>query len=686
MLGADNQSRFPPPGTFSGPIEARAGNGVIDWRARDPCAEDLDGGTMTKARQDRLLALLGRDADWATAASLADLLGVTPRSIRSYVTAVNARVPSGLAIESGPSGYRAGPDAAAALRATGTDAGTPRDRLHTLVRALLDSEDGIDVFATADALHVSAATLDADLARVRGLLGGTELTLERSASTARLRGTEMAQRRLLSKLAHDEMDAGSFDLDALRRTLGTGSVGAQAFGPFKAELVTELGGMGYFVNEFGIGDVVMHIAIAADRITRDRALEGTVAEPSDAHRAVAELLGRLTRVHLGVELGAGDRQHLATLVLTRVVAPGAQRGSDDARARVDSEVESTVRDIVERAAAEFLVDIAHEDFVLRLALHVQNLLHRSREQAWSRNPLTRSLKSTYPMIFEVAVFIASDLHERLGIPILDDEIAYIAMHIGGRLERSRRADSLLTATIVCPGYYELHELLRSSVDRSLGQAIEVVGVETRVDPDWASIDTDLILTTIDAATPGDRIVRIQPFLTDADVDRVQLAAGRIRRGRRLARLRSDLERYFDPSAFVRGLDADRAEAGVIRQLGGLLVAQGVIDDDYVARTLAREELSSTAFTDALAVPHAIGMTATRTHIAIGIADPSIPWGEGRVQVVALVAFSEADREAFQTVFEQFVEVFSERDSVQRIVRRGTDFASFLDELVAVIDG
>lgn len=641
---------------------------------------------MTRARQDRLLGLLTRDGEWATAAALADVLGVTPRSIRSYVTSLNARVPGGAAVESGPLGYRAGPEAAVALRAASSaDSGTPRDRLHTLVRSLLDSEAGIDVFATADALHVSPATLEADLARVRGLLGGTELTLERSASTARLRGTEMAQRRLLSRLAHDEMDAGSFDLDALRRTLGEGSIGAQAFGPFKAELTAELGALGYFVNEYGIGDVVMHIAIAADRIARDRALERTAGETSPQHRDVAALLDRLAERHLGLRLGGGDQQHLATLVLTRVVAPGAP-AADDLRSRLEPDVEQAVRAVVERAASEFLVDIAHDDFILRLALHVQNLLHRAKEQAWSRNPLTRSLKSSYPMIFEVAVYISSGLHESLGIPILDDEIAYIAMHVGGRLERSRRSDQLLTATIVCPGYYELHELLRSSVDRSLGQAIEVVGVETRVDPDWPSIDTDLVLTTIDPPVAGDRIVRIQPFLTDADVDRVQAAAARIRRGRRLQRLRAELERYFDSSAFVRGLDGAAGEAGVIRELGGLLVRQGVIDDDYVDRAVERELLSSTAFTDALAVPHAIGMTATRTQIAIGIADPSIPWGEGRVQVVAFVAFSEADREAFQTVFEQFVEVFSERDSVQRIVRRATGFPAFLDELVAVIDG
>lgn len=641
---------------------------------------------MTRTRQDRLLGLLVRDGDWATAATLADAVGVTPRSIRSYVTAVNARVAPGVAIESGPQGYRAGADAAAALRASGTDAGTPRDRLHTLVRALLDAPDGIDVFEFADRLHVSPATLDADLARVRGLLGGTELTLERSASTARLRGTEMAQRRLLSRLAHDEMDAGSFDLAALRRTLGEGSVGAAAFGPFKADLVSELGSMGYFVNEIGIADVVMHIAIAADRVAQDRALEGAAPDPRPAQQEIAALLDRLARRDLGVDLGAGDLQHLATLVLTRVVAPGDEAPADQARARLDPEIEAAVRDVVGTASAEFLVDIAHEDFILRLALHVQNLQHRAREQAWSRNPLTRSLKSTYPMIFEVAVFVASRLQERLGIPLPDDEIAYIAMHVGGRLERSRRADQLLTATIVCPGYYDLHELLRSSVDRSLGQAIEVVGVETRVDPDWSSIDTDLVLTTIDPATPADRIVKIQPFLTDADIERVQAAAGRIRRSRRLARLRTELERYFAPSAFVRGLDAAAGEEGVIRTLGAALIAQGVIDEDYVHRAIDRERLSSTAFTDALAVPHAIGMTATRTSIAIGIADPSIPWGDGRVQVVALVAFSENDREAFQTVFEQFVEVFSERDSVQRIVRRATDFGGFLDELVAVIDG
>lgn len=640
---------------------------------------------MSRQRQDQFLQTLLRQDEWATAASLADLLGVTPRSIRSYVAAANARTPDADAVESGPAGYRAGAGARDALRTRVSGESAPRDRLHALVRMLLDEPAGVDVYATAQRMHVSEATVEADLARVRGLLSGGELRLERDRDVIRLQGTEVAQRRLLSRLAHDEMDAGSFDPESIRRALTGTTVAAHAVGPFKTALVRELGELGYFVNELAISDVLLHIAIAADRVSAGRALETPLEGTWEEIPKLGGVISRLAEEHFSVALGDGDSAHLATLVLTRAIAPGQNAASDAARSGVDPRIEAAVRAEIVQAAADYQVDLIDETFILRLSLHVQNLMRRAEEQAWTRNPLTRSLKSSYPMIFEVAVSIASGLHDRLGAPIHDDEIAYIAMHIGGRLERSRKAETILTATIVCPGYYELHELLRSSVDRSLGSSVEVTSVLTTVDPEWADIDTDLVLTTIDPGASGDRFVRIQPFLTDADVERVSQAAARLRRGRRLMRLREELARYFSADAYVFPLP-DEGEEAVIRRLGGRLVEAGLIGDDYIENTIARERMSSTAFTDALAVPHALQMTAQRTAIAIGVADGSVAWGEGRVQVVALAAFSESDRTAFQTVFEQLVEVFSERDSVQRIVRRGTTFEGLLDELVAVIDG
>lgn len=641
---------------------------------------------MSRQRQDQLLAVLRRHDGWVTAAELADQLGVTPRSIRSYVVAVNARVIRADAIESSPVGYRPGAGISDALRArTNGEGATPRDRLHAVVRALLDASDGVDVYDISEQLHVSDATVEADLARVRSLLlDDAELTLERDREIVRLRGPEVAQRRLLSRLAHDEMDEGAFQPETIRRALASNTVPAQAVGPFKAALVSELGELGYFVNELAISDVLLHIAIAAERVAAGRALEAGRDALDEAIPRLGAIVTRLSAEHFGVALGAGDSEHLASLILTRIVMPGQDRAAA-ARSGVEPRVEEAVRREIMQAASDYQVDLVDEQFILRLALHMQNLLRRAAEKAWSRNPLTRSLKASYPMIFEVAVSIASGLHERLGTPLHDDEIAYIAMHIGGRLERSRKAESILTATIVCPGYYELHELLRSSVDRSLGSAIDVVSVVTSVDPDWAAFDTDLVLSTIDPAVASDRTVLIQPFLSDADVERVQAAAARVRRSRRLTKLRTELSRYFSADAFISPIP-DEGEEAIIRRLGGALAAQGLIGDDYIDNTIVRERMSSTAFTDALAVPHALQMSATRTAIAIGVANGSVAWGGGRVQVVALAAFSESDRAAFQTVFEQLVEVFSERESVQSIVRRSRTFEGFLDELVAVIDG
>lgn len=98
---------------------------------------------MSRQRQDQLLVALLRERVWVTAGTLADALGVTPRSVRSYVAALNVRAPD--AVESGPAGYRAGAGARAALRSRDGADSAPRDRLHQLVRSLLTAPEGVDV-------------------------------------------------------------------------------------------------------------------------------------------------------------------------------------------------------------------------------------------------------------------------------------------------------------------------------------------------------------------------------------------------------------------------------------------------------------------------------------------------------------------------------------------------------------
>lgn len=632
-------------------------------------------------KQQRMLDYLSQTPAWVTAGELADHLGVTARSVRSYVTSVKAAAhPLGI-IESGPAGYRLNREAWSSYRsaraAHAAEPETPQDRLYHLVRQLTDAPGGLDVYELAAALFVSESTIESDLTRVRSLLPGTDLALARHGGTVTLTGPEIDRRRLLSRMFRDESARGLLELETIQREFASESLGA-----FKTDMIAMLDAQGYFVNEYGTNAVLLHLAIAVDRFTKRQA---DASQSTVETGPMAASLSALVIRHFGVELGATDLEYLAVLLTTRVITPGHDRPATELVGDYVREDDLTiVRSIVRRASDEYLVDLSDEGFIVRLTLHVRNLINRAHDHSYSHNPLTRSIKTSYPMTYELAVYIASELQREERIVVTEDEIAYIAMHVGAHLEQQSRRDELISCAIVCPNYYDMHVLLRERIERVLGGELEIVTVITRSDVDWEALDADLVLTTIDPRLHSDRVLVIQPFLTEGDIDRIRQAVSRVRRLRRRAQIKDELLQFFDASLFFRNFYA-RDEVEMIRALGARMTEQGIIDQAYVDGAIERERMSSTAFTDNLAVPHAMSMSARRTSIAIVINDAPMDWGENRVNVVALIAFSAAGRATFQSVFDQFVEVFADRTDVQRLIKRSTDFASFIDELVHTMD-
>ena len=636
-------------------------------------------------------ALAGEDA-WATATALADRLGVSTRTIRSYVARANAG--SRPLVSSGPAGYRLDRSAWAAGAGPDRVDASPAARSSRLIRSLIDADDGLDVHETATELHVSESTIEADLGRIRARLDGTGLALSRHGPRVGLTGPESARRRLLGAMLRDETLRAMQGLDELRASL-------PALPAFRADLVARLGDAGYAPNEFGLDDVMLHLAIALDRLAHDHRLgdTGSTAEPSDAGSAPADglgdaapspsddaselsgLLDELLRRHFGRVLEPAELARLARLFATRAAT---RAGPSDAADHGTSERIELVRTIVNRAAAEYLVELDDAEFVERLALHVDNLVARAGEDRFARNPMTATIKSAYPLIYDLAVYIAGELSHREGIPVNDDEIAYIAMHVGAYLDRRRESAERVRVAIVAPAYHDTHLRLAERIGQAFGAQVEIVALVDRLDAPWTTLQAELVVSVIPPTSPVEHLVRVAPFPTDDDLDRVRTELGRIRRARHRARLAAALSRYIAPELFVRGLRGLDREA-VIRSLGDLMIAEGVIDQAYVDGAIERERLSSTAFTEHLAVPHAMTMSAKRTAIAIAIDEVPIDWDGARVNVVALIAFSEEGRAEFQEVFEQFVETFSDHENVQRLVRGALDYPGLLAELARLME-
>ena len=412
------------------------------------------------------------------------------------------------------------------------------------------------------------------------------------------------------------------ELDALRAAF-------PEVGDFRTALVAGLADAGYAPNEYGLNDVLLHTAIALDRVAANHPARGARgggsrparSSPADDAAAgpLAELLSRLLAETSARRSVPADLAHLTRLLETRAATRTTETAQADAAGRPVSPRLPLVRRIVGSASSAYLIDLDDEDFIERLALHVDNLVARASESSFSRNPLTASIKAAYPLIYELAVYIASELARTEGIAVNDDEIAYIAMHVGAYLDRRRSRGEAVRVAVSAPAYHDVHTVLAERIRAAVDDDVEVVGPG-----DDGADSADLVVAVLEPAAPVERLVVVAPFPTEADLERVRAEITRVRRARRRARLAAALSSYIAPELFVRGLRGlDRD--GAIRMLGDRMIAVGVIDHAYVEGALERERLSSTAFTEHLAVPHAMTMTARRTAIAIAVDDVPIDW-------------------------------------------------------------
>ncbi len=640
-------------------------------------------GTVTRVMTDKqtgLIELLRADDDWVPAAVLAEKLGVSTRSVRTYVTSVKSAASPFDIIATSSAGYRLNRDSYFAYResveGSGTSApSTPRERVHYICQRLAEVPPGISLDTLASELHVSGATIENDVRRLRSIAHECDVQLDRIDNVLIFRADEYHVRRLLSSLVHETADTGLLSLDTIALRFDLGSLVE-----FKTDLIERLDYHHFIINEYGIDAVLLHMAIAVDRVRHGQTLPDDGRELDGDAQFVGGIVRDLVKRHFQVDLGGREESYLARQLVTRIITPGTETGLAGPD-RLDRATTTKALDLVYE---EYLIELRNDDLIDRLALHIGHLVTRARYDSPSRNPLQKSIKSSYPLVWDIAVFIASTIQRERDIVIGEDEISYIALHIGSHLERQAQAKNRATATIVSPSYYDVHIVMRESVEKMLGGEVSIESVITRTDVRASDITTEIVITTIPLPFEMDAVVLVQPFLTENDIDAVRRAASRARRSRRRSAIREQLLKYFRPETFFRNLNHTNPE-DMIRGLGASLLSLGIIDETYIDSAIERERMSSTVFVDGLAVPHAMSMTAERPTIAISVNDRATLWGEQQVNVVAFIAFAASGRDEFQAVFEQIVDVFSDRGHLNDVIKNSNDFDQFIETLVRIIE-
>lgn len=629
----------------------------------------------------QLIEVLRKADQWLSANSLAGILNVTSRTVRNYVASIKSSSEPFEIILTSAQGYKLDRDVFNEYRAVhdrqpNSTQTSSRERASNLIRLVIESQKGITLEEIAKRMHISLATAELDLKKARSLALEFGVEIQRIGGFLSLSGSERAIRKLISLLVYSTLDNDFVNLYAVATRFEIPKLIE-----FKTDLIGRLDFQGFIVNEYDVDSVLLHIAITIDRVKTGKTLPDDPQDVGEDTESIVEVIRDLVDRHFEVSLGHVEEVYLARQIAARVIS--STKSADGNATQAKPEDRETLLKVLDEVFSEYNIDLRDNDLVDRLALHLAHLVYRSRFNVFSRNPIAKLIKTSYPLFFDLAVFICSRLQRDRQITVDEDEISYVALHIGSFLERQAAEVNRVTATIICPSYYDLHIVMRESIEKDLGDEISIESVVTRTDFKLSEIDSDIIISTIPISSSSAKIIEVKPFLTPQNIRDLRNAASKVRERRGGKRVGELLISCFRPELFHRNL-AFKSPEEMISNLGKPLIQLGIVDQAYVTGAIERERLSSTVFVEGLAVPHSMTMTATMPAISIAINEEPNAWHGQKVNIVALVAFAAVGREEFQPVLEKFVEIFGDRSRMQKIIEASDTFEGFVTALSGVL--
>lgn len=227
---------------------------------------------------------------------------------------------------------------------------------------------------------------------------------------------------------------------------------------------------------------------------------------------------------------------------------------------------------------------------------------------------------------------------------------------------------------------EYHDFARKLVDdlkSALSDDLSIIGVMSCDGYLASNPESDVVITTIDVPVTHGLKILIGPILTKQNLRKIRNRISDLLESRRMEKARLFLKRMLRPELFARNVYLDGDQDAYIDYLGNLCVKQGLATEEFIKDVHQREKVSSTAFTDALAIPHSIGGYSDSSFIAALHNDAAIPWGRHKVHFVLLIGIAKDEMAYFRDALDIIIDLYSSIDKTSRLMQTDT-FEEFVD--------
>ena len=607
-----------------------------------------------RRKQEELINYLYTHNEKVTANILSKALNLSIRTIKSYIAELNMNYPS--LISSSNRGYVIDKVKANSLLQYKDD--IPQDYesrcIYIIKKTLLEKQDYIDIFDLCEELFISYSTLKKDIYKMNTSFANFKITFSSENNKLHVGGSEQNKRKLISHVMSEEVSGNFLNLTLLQ----------ESFPDYDLDdactLIKDICKQHhYYLNDFSCVNFILHVTIMVSRINHGNHIINNneliqVTNKND-EKIAKELCLALEQVF---NVSFNSSEILEIYILSKNNANYINDENENVSLLVSDEIIQITKNIIKNVDEHFFINLDSDNFITPFMLHLKNLKNRLIKNNLLKNQMLDSIKISCPTIYDISTFIAYQLTLSFHENVNEDEIAFIALHVGTEIERQKKEETKVSCLLLCPEYLNITSTLHKKIMMDFGDQLTIqksISFENEI----LGNNFDLLITTVPVLESTNYFtVLLPPFPMSYEKNKILDAIIRIENTKKSQILTNNLNFYFNEKLFY-SMNEDISKSAVINELAERMINLGYVEENFKEEIWKRETASSTAFMN-IAIPHPMKMSAYKTSIGVVISHKGIDWGNQHfVNVVFMIAFNKIDNKHFHALYESLVLLFNE---------------------------
>ena len=500
-------------------------------------------------------------------------------------------------------------------------------RISYIISKLLDSNDYLKSADLADEMYISRSQISNDIKLAKNMLSSYHLTLiSKPYYGIKIIGKENDIRNYIIQ---EKLKIKNLVCDEITHSFNS----HEHIDDINNIVIKILTHSHYIISDIALQNLILHIVTAVNRIKSGHLIHMDSLNISPVYAHVIEISKNILEKCADIYNFEFNDDEIFFLALNLY-----GKREFDKQEFITDEINNLVFLGLYKIKEIFGLDFTSNlNLRISLGLHILPLLTRINTNMQLRNIMTFNIKQKYTLAYDLASTFTNTI-----IPsdkkILDDEIAYVALHFVNYIDENSPQKKKRMLIISSLRRSETI-LLQNNILRNFPSIKEVKIIPKNSLSTTNVNNYNVICTTEnDIFINNNKIQKISYFFNDTDIKKIELLLDGFNGPK-------DILDCFSEDLFYYG-DAPSKNA-VIKRLYEMAYKQGLADEKLYHSIMNHENVTSTYFGNYLAIPHPEIFLSETSFISVAILPKPILWDDEYVDIVFLVSIQKNNPNAFK---------------------------------------